>query len=204
MSNSKDLHAAVQLAPWLQERVKNVARLKSELTLQGLEAENFHVHGDKLRDPVRAFIDTLRTVGNHAALVMEDDIQLCEDFLEKAQQVISEHPGVLIQFFTLKPSDVERGSGMRAPSSFLSNCCVYYPEGMAQDVVRYYENSSEWSAGHSQHPTGQDLLVREYLVKTKQPYWIELPTLANHLPVTSAIDPRRSKKRQSPHFKDSE
>lgn len=204
MSQPNKLHAAVQLAPWLQERVKNVSRLKGELTAQGLEAENFHVHGDKLRDPVRAFIDTLRTVGENAALVMEDDIQLCSDFLSKAQEVIEANPEVLVQFFTLKPSDVERGSGMRAPSSFLSNCCVYYPEGMAHDVVRYYENSDDWSSGHSKHPTGQDLLVREYLVKTKQPYWLQIPTLANHLPVTSAIDSRRSKKRQSPNFEDSE
>lgn len=197
------LKVAVQLAPWLQERVRNVAKLKDQLLAEGLYPANIAICPDQHRDPMRAFIGTLSALGESAGLAMEDDVLLCNGFLERVQEAVDQAPDNLpLQFFSLKPTDVERGTGTRAPSSFSSTPCVYYPPGMAADLVDYYERTPLWRDGHPEHPTGTDLLVRDYLVKTKTPYWLVMPNLVDHQRFESAINARRSKSRQSVQFID--
>ena len=50
---------------------------------------------------------------------------------------------------------------------------------------------------HSHNAHGVDLLIQDYLKLTKQKYYIHVPSLVDHRIYKSAIDPRRSTKRQS-------
>lgn len=195
------LSVAIQLAPWMQERVRNVAQVKDQLLAEGLGPADITIYPDQHRDPMRAFIGTLSALGESEGLVMEDDVVLCQNFLERVQEAVNLAPDTLpLQFFSLKPTDIERGTGTRAPSSFLGNLCVYYPPGMAADLVAYYEKTPLWKDGHPEHPTGTDLLVRDYLVTTKTPYVQIMPNLVDHQRFESAINTRRSKSRQSVQF----
>jgi hypothetical protein len=150
---------------------------------------------DKTRNAMDTFLAALDMAGQDAAVHMEDDTILTSGFQRKAEAVIAERPDTVVQFFSMRSADLTVGS--RWDRSFLMGQCFYLPRGASAAVRAYH---ARWP-GKAQHPTGLDNMVADWLKHTSQRYWLHVPSLVEHRPVKSAIDPRRSTKRQSKTFR---
>lgn len=152
---------------------------------------------DRTRNAMDTFIDALKEAGTSAAVHLEDDVILCDNFLEVVQKHIEENPDKVIQFFSRRKDDFKIGTRMISGGAFLSTVCFYLPEGMSEDLIYYYKT---WDR-LNEHPTGTDLMVADYLKLKKIRFINIVPNPVDHKEGKSAIDPRRSSKRQSYTFK---
>ena len=71
---------------------------------------------------------------------------------------------------------------------------------MSQELYDYYPS---WER-KTEHPTGSDIMVADYLRVNRKRFWVHIPSLVNHAPVKSEIDSRRSTARQAKVFYDPE
>lgn len=151
----------------------------------------------------RGAMDTFRrawaTHGNEPRLCLQDDVILCTDFMKRAKEVISARPEAVIQFFSMRKADYE-GPRWDRGSRWLMNQCYYLPEGMAKKILDF----SEIWPDIDKHPTADDMVMAAYFKSERISYFNQIPNLVDHAPVQSAIDSRRSKKRQSLTFTDPE
>lgn len=154
---------------------------------------------DKKRSARATMESALEHIGDDEAMLIEDDLLLTKGFVIKAQSVIESHRDCMIQFHSRVKDDFLIGSRMRPGSSYMCTMCTFYPSGMASRVLEFsrgYGSVKLWE----QHPSGTDLMVRLFLKINKLKYWNQCPSLADHLPLQSVIDPRRSKNRRSKSF----
>jgi hypothetical protein len=140
---------------------------------------------------MKAFAWYLQCAGNGAHVRLEDDISLCSRFVEKCEAAIARYPSSMISFFTLKKLEASKFVN---GSTFCMNQCVYMPAGLAPAILRFYE------AGWMDDPSGYDYMMADYLTSVGKKYLLWYPNLVQHQQVKSAIDPRRSKFRQSKCF----
>jgi hypothetical protein len=153
---------------------------------------------DKKRCAIDTFLRSLDMAGDDPAIHMEEDILLTQDFVEKAEAVILEHPCSLIQFFSMRPTDLKAGS--RWDNNFLMNQCFYAPDGYSTAMRQFYD---DWAVDNLEdHPNGTDQMVCDFLKSRREKYWLHVPSLVDHRIAVSMIDPRRSSKRQSLTFTD--
>lgn len=151
---------------------------------------------DQTRNAFDTFASALAMAGDSACVHMEEDAILTVGFQEKVDAEIALRPDRVIQFFSMRGADLTEGS--RWDRSFLAAVCFYLPAGYSRSLLDY---AKTW-AGRSQHPTGLDLTVSDFLRARKEPYWITCPSLVQHRVARSVIDSRRSSKRQSKTFRD--
>jgi len=121
---------------------------------------------------------------------LEDDVILAPDFLPRAALLVSEYGQSLISGFSSG-----WGHGSRPASSFLATLCVWLPEGYGPQIATYLRT---WPR-LAQHPTGFDLVIRDWLVSRRMRYWLECPSIVQHARCKSLLGPR-SKFRQSKSY----
>tara|TARA_B110000503_G_scaffold12308_1_gene16748 strand:- start:3150 stop:3734 length:585 start_codon:yes stop_codon:yes gene_type:complete len=141
-----------------------------------------------------------KIAGDSPCVQLEDDVILCDDFINKINFAISERPNDVIQFFSMRKKDVTEGSRYEPGGNFLMHQCYYLPQGMAEKVYNYsieFENECT----QDEHISPNDLVTRYYFKKNKIKYWLHVPSLVDHRIAKSKIDPRRSSKRQSLTYK---
>lgn len=144
------------------------------------------------------FLDALKMAGDGPCLHMEDDVILTKNFVAKAQAVIEEHPGVLVQFFSMRPTDLKLGS--RWDRKFMMNQCFYLPAGYSKLIEEYYWR---WPLLHdSNHLGGYDEMMQDWPKERREDYWLHVPSLVDHRVAPSIANPKRSPKRQSLTFQD--
>jgi hypothetical protein len=151
---------------------------------------------DQKQDAMDTFLRALEMAGDEPCIHMEDDAILCRGFEEKVKAVIAERPHDLINFFSRRKDDLDKGS--RYDYRFSYNICFYLPEFYSADILRYYE---KWE-DKGQHPTGYDLMMDDWLRERSERHWIHVPSLVDHWEGKSSIDRRRNSKRQSYTFSD--
>lgn len=132
---------------------------------------------------MKNFYMALSLAGEDSAIHMEDDVELTSDFSGKIIRAINRRPNDVIQFFSMRQADIDFGS--RYDSNFIGGLCFYLPKGMSRAILEY-----KWP-GIEKHPSGLDLMVNDFLKENKIKYYIHVPNLVDHLPIKSAIDPRR-------------
>lgn len=145
------------------------------------------------------FQRALEQAGDESCLHLEDDIILTSNFLEKVNKVISERPNQVIQFFSMRKADLEVGSRLESGRTFMCALCFYLPKGMSKEVKDY---NAQWELDNESqmHGAPLDVALADYLKSKKLKYFINVPSLVEHLPIKSSIDKRRSSKRQSKTF----
>lgn len=145
---------------------------------------------DKHRHAMLTFMDAMREAGDDAAVHFEDDAQLCTDFMQRiAPWLEMEFP---VQFF----SRTRTAAGWQPGGSFAYTICFYLPPGMSKEILHF---APAWP-GHKIHRTGFDLMMADYFSRTGMGYWKVMPSLVQHRETVSAINPRRSTKRQTKAF----
>jgi hypothetical protein len=133
------------------------------------------------------------------AVQMEDDVILCADFKARCLHEVRQRPEELIQLFSMRQDDLRVGSRYIAGYKYLMNQCFYLPLKIAKLALECFD---EFEAQRKDNRIGgTDSLIQHTLKKHKLRYWSVVPNLADHEVGVSAIDSRRSSRRQSLTFK---
>ena len=137
-------------------------------------------------------------------VILEDDVQLCENFMERIMTAIEERPDESISFFESACSKKPLHSEYRPGSKLMWMQCRYYPAKIAkllckQEEYEYFkENWRKYTTAWS-YPidTYASVVFRRHKLK----YFMKLPFLVQHLPIRSAVG-NRPTNRQTKFFID--
>lgn len=158
---------------------------------------NLVVITDYRRDAMGSFLNAI-TYTDKPFVHLEDDIELCNGFMEKITSAIAQYPNQIINFFSLRKKDYELGRPYEElGSKFMMNQCNYFPAGYGAEIAEFYKT---WER-KIEHPTGYDILMADWMKSKKMKYIQWFPHLVNHLECKSLINPRRSSKRTDINFK---
>jgi hypothetical protein len=141
-----------------------------------------------------------REAKNGAAIFLEDDAYLCDNFISRAKAEIQKRPNEIIQFFSRRKFDEKLGSRYISMSKFSSCVCYYLPVGYAEDLLAY---SYKWYTAlpdERYHSCPSDLMMANWGGERKYKYWNVVPNLAQHLGHRSEISPKRIGGRVSKTF----
>lgn len=129
-------------------------------------------------------------------LILTDDLCLAENFLQIVLEALEETGGgIPINFFSMRKRHAE-GSRYEPGSAWMCNPCYYLPAGLA---ARIFQFSARWQ-NRKGNENGDDVLMRDFFVSAKIGYFQKIPCPVQHSPIVSAIDSRRSSRRQTPYF----
>lgn len=174
----------IQAVPWNQQRQTHALRLALETGAQ--------VVWDSDHSPYRTFLAVHRIMGNGPSILLEDDVLLVDNWRDRIEEVIAQHPDDLARFFT---PEEQQGTEWIAGEHFAWNQCVYYPAGMSEDFLAYVGDSYT-----DFHENYHDLLFARFLHVRRRKFLSYVPSLVQHLPVESSVLSHRRKNRQSPTF----
>lgn len=138
-----------------------------------------------------------KLAGSDATVHLDDDILLCNNFTKKINEVISQRPNDVIQFFSMRKKDLEIGSRYENGANFMMQQCYYLPKGMSESI---YNFSNEYYNKTNDKYCPSDGCMAEFFKRNKVKYWIHIPNLVDHRVAKSMIG-NRSSKRQSKTFK---
>lgn len=153
---------------------------------------------DEDHNAFNTYVKALRMGGDGPTIHIEDDILICDAFMEKALAVIETKPTTVIQFFSLRKADLTEGS--RYSQTFGMNQCTYLPAGYGRLIADYAGGWYERSPDPIKHGA-YDVMVHDWLRSRREKHWIHVPSLVDHRESVSMIDRRRSRKRQSTTFR---
>lgn len=167
-----------------------------------LHVPGLEVVWDKHRSARITWISVLQHMDSDPCVLLEDDIVLTKNFTSKIMEAISERRADVIQFHSRTREDLTVGSRYRSGLTYLNNQCVYFPPGFSKKLLLFARDGAApiWE----QHPNGTDCVMAKFLQVNKMRYWNHCPSLVEHLPIQSAIDPKRSRSRRSTTFVDPE
>lgn len=188
----------VMVSP-IEERRQNVELLKQQIP------DLICVEADRSKcDLFTVYLSLLDCEGYDGLVMIEDDVKLCNGFLEKIAEKISEHSTDVIQFFTRALSK-RLTRGYKRGGEFSSTVCNYYPASFCkmlqnEEYIKYFKEeyypkrNEPWT-----YPI--DTYIAFVLGYNKMQHWLELPFLVQHLALKSTLG-NRSTKRQSIYFID--
>lgn len=179
----------IMAIPWDQRRVRRAIELK--------KSTGGEIVWDQERNAMATWRSVLREAGEDPVIILEDDIHLAPRWRERVEHVIEEIPNSVVQFFSLRKRDLTEGSRWEPGRTFMMNQCYYLPQGVAARLLEYSEG---WEENNPENVTGYDILMARWMQETGQRYWLHVPSLVQHEPWRSEIQPRRPVNRQSPSF----
>lgn len=152
---------------------------------------------DQNKDAYQNFLNALELAGDDPCVHLEDDIILCDDFVERVLNEIKKRPNEVIQFFSVKKKeDLEMGSRHMFGRRFMWNQCFYLPEKVGNEILEY---GKTWEK-RDNIPPSYGLMMAYYFDTKGMEYWNVVPNLVDHKHCISRIDPKRSTERQSCTF----
>lgn len=87
---------------------------------------------DTEKKPVDSFIELLEKTSDEQAVILEDDLVLCNNFVEEITKIIEQYPNDIINFFT-RP---DRYFTTSYDTIFSFNQCTYYPKGVGKEIAK--------------------------------------------------------------------
>ena len=132
---------------------------------------------------VKSYIDALYIISDYDAVLVEDDIVLCNNFKKEIEGVIAQYPNTIINFF----SNPERYYTTHYTELFGYNQCTYFPKGMAKiladEMMKIYipEEQSRFRQRYGR-------LLGVSLEKLGIPHLVYRPCLVNHIDGISTYD----------------
>jgi hypothetical protein len=177
--------------------VRSVPQREQWLPALVAEIPHLEIVRDRTRVALDTFLLTLLTVGDDAAVLMEDDAEPCRGLVAKVEAEIARRPNRVINFFSRRKEDLTVGSRFMSGGGFLYNLCVYFPPTYCRMI---YEFCPRWRNRVGIGPGGTDSMVADWLKERGESYWQHVPSLVQHRVGLSAIDRRRPRSRQSPTF----
>lgn len=184
------------------ERVECIKTLRSQIPV-------LIVIEDRDKDPMGTFCKALSYDANKPIVMLEDDIELCNNFVEVIEQRIQKIPGSVINFFGNCKSNSRRSRWQKG-KYFLWLQCVYFPPGYGNLIADYWPTWRDIKSREvfKKNPNTSlyttetlfDHMVASWLESRNESYYVSLPALVQHLPIASAINPKLSTNRQNKTF----
>lgn len=132
-------------------------------------------------------------------LVMEDDIELCKDFFEKATSEITKRPDSFIMFYSSgrwenKMANLKRDN-IPYTMPFVFTQAYYIPAWIGKKMSKFLEtnhraNNHRWSIGINQ------FLIKEWIKR-----YLVYPSLVQHIGYESVLEPWMFKIHHSKSYK---
>lgn len=123
---------------------------------------------------------------NKTMLILEDDIELCKDFLSKAKKEIKKHSGSFIMFYSCKSGeDIEAENKKKwLPYSlpYVFTQAYYIPRGIWKNLSKFLE-TNEHAKQHR-----YSFWINEFLRQNKIDRYLVQPSLVQHIGVESIGD----------------
>jgi hypothetical protein len=182
----------------IQERINNVQ-------LIGKQIPNLHVYVGDNHDIFMKYVNCFNIDERlDGVVVLEDDIQLCNNFHSAISKIIHNHPEDVISFFEKPNSKKELKTSYIKGSEFLFNQCNYYPRSVCELLLNQ-SNIDEFKANYfskyKKWVAPIDLYIAFVLNKYRIKYRMQVPFLVQHLCFKSTLG-NRSTKRQTKYFID--
>ena len=145
---------------------------------------------------VKSYIDALYIISDYDAVLVEDDIVLCNNFKKEIEGVIAQYPNTIINFF----SNPERYYTTHYTELFGYNQCTYFPKGLAKILA---DEMMELYIPEETKPYKQRYgrLLGVSMEKLGLPHLVHRPCLVNHIDGTSTFDGSFNQ-RNTIYFKD--
>ncbi len=153
---------------------------------------NYTLLVDKEHKPIESFINQLRIISDYDAILLEDDVILCKDFLKEATKVIAKWKGLIINFFTNPHKYFTTYLGL---GCFTYNQCTFYPKGVAKEIA---DIADKIKRPYNQYDSLVNLAMHEldlYHVKYR-------PCLVQHIDNGTLIQKSNLNNRRCIWFKD--
>ena len=132
---------------------------------------------------VKSYINALYTISDYNAILVEDDIVLCNNFKEEVEKVIAQYPNNVINFF----SNPDRYYTTHFAEIFNYNQCTYFPKGLAKnladEMMKIYIPED-----NKKHRQRYGRLLGLSMIKLGIPHLIYRPCLVNHIDGNSTFD----------------
>jgi GR25 family glycosyltransferase involved in LPS biosynthesis len=164
---------------WCHEREDNINKMLSSLP------KETEVIWDTDHNPCH----TLQRVvdSDDSMLVMEDDIELCKNFLEKATAEIEQRPDNFIMFYSCKWWEISewirKEKGLPFDRPYVYTQAYYIPKWIGKKLSKFLEtneraNNHRWSVG-----------INEFLVQEWIDRYLVQPSLVQHIWKESLNEP---------------
>lgn len=154
---------------------------------------------DKVRSARETFREALATADSEPTVFLQDDIILTRAFRSKVEQRIAQYGHDKVhQFFSMRRADRTVGTRREPGRTFMMAQCFYLPAGYARNALAF---SYVWP-GLQKHKAAIDTMLADLMKARRDHYWLHVPSLVQHRPCVSMIDPRRSRGRKSITFED--
>ena len=156
---------------WLKEREGNINKMLSSLPKET----------EVIWDTDYNSCHTLQRVvdSNEAMLIMEDDIELCKNFYEKAKAEIYKRPDNLVMFYSCKTGEVieaeHKEKGLPYDRPFIYTQAFYLPAGLGKKLKWFL--STNFNANRHRYSKG----INEFVVLNNIPRYLVLPALVQHI-----------------------
>lgn len=148
------------------------------------------------QNPTVSFINNLHGIlryldvsNEKGAILLEDDLELCDNFDNEINKAVKLYSDKIINFFTNPFS----GMDTYESSIFTYNQCTYYPREILRELL---DVMSELYYNHYKDLyTNYEMLVHEGLCKLKQTHMVYRPFLVQHKDLNSLMGHGQRKKR---------
>jgi hypothetical protein len=181
-----------------RNREKYIENIKQNINDIIVNYDNYTNDNEIITSAWKNYLNGLHLAGEKSTVQMDDDIILCENFMDKCLIEIKQRPNEVIQFFSRRNADLTKGSRYELGGNFSMQQCYYLPNGMAKKI---YQFGKEYEQTMTEKGCPTDIMMASYFKQNKIKYWVVVPNLVDHIEGVSAIDKRRSSKRQSLTFK---
>ena len=153
---------------WCKEREENINKIIDEIWCK------VEVIWDKEKNVIETLCRALDT--DKDVIILEDDVELCNNFLEKAKAEIKKHKGCFIMFYNANAAEIIEYDDENYIWSRVWTQAYYIPKWVAKGMAEYVKNDTEYSPlGRYSNP------MYQYLEKC----WIKMhlvkPSLVQHL-----------------------
>lgn len=119
-------------------------------------------------------------------LVMEDDIELCKNFFEKAMKEIEAHPNSFVMFYSCKKWEEEEAENKKNwkpyNRKFVFTQAFYVPAGIGKKLSEFLKTNK--NANNHRY----SIWINEYLVQEWIDRYLVQPSLVQHIGFESILD----------------
>ena len=148
---------------------------------------------DRTHRPVQSFIEALYQIADSDAVLLEDDLVLCNNFREEIEKVIEQYPNYIINFFT----EPRKYITSHFTEFFSYNQCTYYPKWvtkiLADEMTKLLDKYKTKSWNFVEHKALISLGIVHYVYR---------PSLVQHKDVKSILNNGMQLNRSTIYFKD--
>lgn len=150
---------------------------------------------DKDHKPVDSFIKALYEISKEDAVLLEDDLILCQNFKERIESVIAQYPNRIINFFwhpEFYMKTVEH-------PCIVYNQCTYYPKDVSKQLADIMVNVPRNEGEKvNMYSLIENVALKKLGIKVVQ----YRPCLVQHLDTNTLLFEETFCRRRSPYFID--